>query len=251
MRKIDINTDIGEGFGPYKLASDSELLQHVTSANIACGFHAGDPQIMLKTIKEAQRNNVLIGAHIGYPDIQGFGRRDIKFSLDELYSMTLYQLGALTGMAKSVGASVTYANFHGALGNLSFRDNEVAKILISAIKDFDSNLIYVGIANTCAAKEAESQDIKVMYSFLADRGYTSEGVLAKRGTPNAVIKDLSLVEARVKKLLKEGIVETVEGNNIKMEANSILVHSDTSNSLTLAKVIEKAIVESGCITSFS
>lgn len=251
MRTIDINSDMGEGFGVYKSAPDSELLQYVTSANIACGFHAGDPQVMLKTIKEAQRNNVRIGAHIGYPDIQGFGRRDIKFSMDELYSMTLYQLGALVGMAESIGASVTYVNFHGALGNLSFRDSEVAKTLISAIKDFNSNLIYIGIANTCASKEAELQGLTVMYSFLADRGYTSEGLLAKRGTQNAVIKDLSLVAARVKKLLQEGVVETVDGNVINMEANSILVHSDTPNSLELAKVIENAILESGFSISSS
>ncbi|MEP0073794.1 MAG: 5-oxoprolinase subunit PxpA [Marinomonas sp.] len=246
MRKIDINSDMGEGFGVYKSAPDSELLQYVTSANIACGFHAGDPQVMLKTIKEAQRNNVRIGAHIGYPDIQGFGRRDIKFSLDELYSMALYQLGALTGMAKSVGASVTYTNFHGALGNLSFQDKEVAKTLISAIKDFDPNLIYIGISNTCAAHEAERQGLKVMYSFLADRGYTSEGLLAKRGTPNAVIKDLNLVRGRVKKLLKEGIVETTDGGRISMKVDSVLVHSDTPNALALAKVIKNAVLESNC-----
>ncbi|MEP2619019.1 MAG: 5-oxoprolinase subunit PxpA, partial [Marinomonas sp.] len=245
-RKIDINSDMGEGFGVYKSAPDSELLQYVTSANIACGFHAGDPQVMLKTIKEAQRNNVRIGAHIGYPDIQGFGRRDIKFSLDELYSMALYQLGALTGMAKSVGASVTYTNFHGALGNLSFQDKEVAKTLISAIKDFDPNLIYIGISNTCAAHEAERQGLKVMYSFLADRGYTSEGLLAKRGTPNAVIKDLNLVRGRVKKLLKEGIVETTDGGRISMKVDSVLVHSDTPNALALAKVIKNAVLESNC-----
>ena len=249
MRTIDINSDMGEGFGIYKSAPDSELLQYVTSANIACGFHAGDPQVMLKTIKEAQRNNVRIGAHIGYPDIQGFGRRDIKFSMDELYSMVLYQLGALAGMAKSVGATLTYANFHGALGNLSFQDEEVAKTLISAIKDFDSSLIYIGISNTCAAREAERQNLKVMYSFLADRGYTSEGLLAKRGTPNAVIKDLTQVSDRVKKLLTEGIVETTEGGCISMKIDSVLVHSDTPNALELAKVIKNAVVESGCIVT--
>ncbi|MGX9417775.1 LamB/YcsF family protein [Vibrio sp. WJH972] len=245
MKSIDLNSDLGEGFGPYTIAEDDALLEIVSSANIACGYHAGDPMVMDKTIRRAIECGVAVGAHIGYPDMQGFGRRTMNFTIRELELMTTYQLGALQAIAQAAGTELKHANFHGALGNLSFVDRDVARALIKTIKAFDANLKYIGLPHTAAAQEAENAGLEVVFSFLADRAYTSEGLLVPRSEANSVVKDVNAVAERVRRVVSEGVVKTIDGSLLAMPINSILIHSDTVGALQLANTIQAAVLESG------
>lgn len=244
-KAIDLNSDLGEGFGAYEVADDQALLKIVSSANIACGVHAGDPVVMDRTIGEALKNKVAIGAHIGFPDREGFGRRMMKLSLKELELTTITQLGALSAIAQHRDARLTHANFHGALGNLAFTDNDVAKTLIAAMKAFDPALAFIGLPNTAAAHQAELQNVKLIKSFLADRGYSEDGVPVARGQDGAVMHHSTAVARRICRLLETGKIETVNGNQIDMSVDSILIHSDTPNSVELAEKIKEAVDQCG------
>ena len=245
MKTIDLNSDLGEGFGPYRIAEDEALLEIVTSANIACGFHAGDPDVMDKAVRKAISNNVAIGAHIGYDDRKNFGRRPVNMSLKELSNMVAYQLGALQAITSVAGGQLTHANFHGALGNLSFVDEAVAKALILAVKSVDSSLKFVGLPHTQAAHAAEDAGLDVVYSFLADRAYHRDGTLVSRQEANSVIHDHCSIEDRVASVVNEGRVMAYDGTVIDMPARSILIHSDTAGALELAKLIKDTVIKSG------
>ena len=247
MPSIDLNSDLGEGFGPYRIADDDAILDVVSSANIACGAHAGDPVVMDTTVREAMKRRVLVGAHIGYTDREGFGRRAMALSLKELELLTITQLGALSAIANHAGTSLSHANFHGALGSLSFVDRDVARALIGAIKAFDPKLKFVGLPHTEATKAAEAIGITVVRSFLADRAYTSQGILVSRSQPGSVVKDHRAVAERVRRMLTEGIVEAIDGTIVPMPAESILIHSDTAGAVTLAKSIHEAVLEAGFV----
>ncbi|MDR6433604.1 5-oxoprolinase subunit PxpA [Brucella pseudogrignonensis] len=244
-KAIDLNSDLGEGYGAYEVADDQALLKIVSSANIACGVHAGDPVVMDRTVKEALKNKVAIGAHIGFPDREGFGRRMMRLSLKELELTTITQLGALSAIAQHRGGRLTHANFHGALGNLAFTDNDVAKTLIAAMKAFDPTLAFIGLPNTAAAHQAELQNVKLIKSFLADRGYSKAGLPVARGENGAVIHDSSAVARRISAILQTGGLETVDGTHIDMCVDSILIHSDTPNSVELADKIRQAVDQCG------
>jgi len=245
MATIDVNTDLGEGFGRYKVADDPALLEIVTSVNVACGAHAGDPTIMYDTVAAARERGVVVGAHIGFPDREGFGRRLIPMSPKELELLAITQLGTLTAIAAHAGTVLTHANFHGALGNLAISDKDVAKVLIGALKSFDKSLKFVGVPLGESALEAERQGIHVVRSLLADRAYTQEGKLVPRSAAGAVIKNPRRVRERIVKLMQHGLLETVDGTAIEMTFDSILVHSDTTGSVEIAKEIREAIVNSG------
>ncbi|ACL55924.1 LamB/YcsF family protein [Methylobacterium nodulans] len=245
MKQIDVNSDLGEGFGPYKAADDEALLDLVSSANIACGFHAGDPVVMDRTVRLALARGVEIGAHVGYADRQGFGRRHIAVDHRELELMTLYQLGALQAIADAAGQRLTHANFHGALGNLSFVDADVADALLRAVRTFDRDLIFLALPNTEAERAAERHGLRVIRSFLADRAYDSRGLLVPRAVPGAVVRDPDRIAARITRLLQDGTVETIDGGTIRLDASSILVHSDTPGAVTLARIVVQAIREAG------
>ena len=241
MREIDINSDLGEGYGPYRIADDEALLNVVSSANIACGFHAGDPLIMDATVGTAVRLGVDIGAHVGFDDRMGFGRRRIHMSSKEVEKMTLYQLGALHAFAMAHGRKMTHMSAHGALGNLSFVDADVAAALMRAAKAFDPGLLIVTLPNTEAERAAANAGLRVARLFLADRAYTDKGLLVSRDHAGAVIKDLDLVAKRVIELLAEGTITTVTGQKIKAEVESILVHSDTPGAVMLAHAVRSAV----------
>lgn len=245
MKTIDLNSDLGEGFGPYRIAQDAALLDIVSSANIACGAHAGDPVIMDQTVRDAMARGVALGGHVGYPDRQGFGRRAIAMSLRELELMTITQLGALAAIAHHAGGRLNHANFHGALGNLSFVDKDVARTLIAAMKAFDPGLSFIGLPHTAAFLEAERQGVRTIASFLADRGYRPDGTLMARGMPGAVVHDAEKIRARVIRVLVEGVVEASDGSLLSMPAQSILIHSDTEGALELAGIISRAVHEAG------
>lgn len=245
MKTIDLNSDLGEGFGDYVMADDAALLEIVSSANVACGFHAGDPTTMHAAARLAVARGVCVGAHIGYPDRQGFGRRHIAFEPKELELMTLYQLGALCAIVESVGGKLSHANFHGALGNLSFVNYDVATTVLRAVRTFDRNLKFVALPFTEACKAAQDLGIETVASFLADRAYTREGLLVSRKQPGAVIHDPAAIRERVRRILAEGRVETADGGVLEMKVDSILVHGDTSGALELARGIRDAAVEAG------
>lgn len=244
-RVIDLNSDLGEGYGAWKMADDKAMLEVVSSANIACGAHAGDPVVMADTIAHAIALGVAPGAHIGYPDRQGFGRRPMQLSLRELELLTLTQLGALAALADAAGTKLTHANFHGALGNLSFVDEDVAYVLIRALRMFDRDLAFIGLPHTAAARQAEKQGLRLIRSFLADRAYNPDGTLMSRQKPGAVVHSEQAVAARVTKALTEKTVVAYDGSLISMPLDSILIHSDTDGAVPLAGLIRSAVESAG------
>ena len=245
MKTVDINADLGEGYGDYAMADDAAIMPLITSANVGCGFHGGDFRTMHETAVLALRHGVRIGAHIGYPDRQGFGRRHIAFEPQALRLMTLYQLGAMQAIAQDAGATLGHANFHGALGNLCFVDYDVAHAALSAIKSFDRDLKFVALPYTAAYEAARRLDLDIVGSFLADRAYTAQGVLVSRKQAGSVIHDPAQVRARVQRVLQDGVIETVDGTELRMPIDSILVHGDTAGAVEAIQSLRLAVQEAG------
>lgn len=243
--KIDINSDMGEGFGPYSLCDDEALMQVVSSANIACGFHAGDPETMARMVRLAKANGVGVGAHPGLPDRLGFGRREIPSSHDQLRQQMLYQLGALKAVAKGEGVPVAHISFHAAMGNMVNRDPVLADLMMDAVRTVDPNLIVFAMPDSVIATAAARAGLKTLLLFLADRAYDAEGKLVARGLPGAVIKQEDALRARVRQFLRHGTVTTIDDATLAMPARSILVHSDTPGSLDLARIVRSEIEASG------
>ena len=242
---IDLNADLGEGYGPWRMGEDEAMLALISSANVACGFHAGDPAIMDRTVRLALRHGVDVGAHVGFPDRQGFGRRPMQIDTAELATMVTYQLGALAGMARAAGHRMTHMSFHGALGNLAAADAELAGPLLRAIADFDSELIISSSSSRAIEGAAAQCGLRVASAFLADRAYDDEGLLVPRKLPDSVIKDEAMVLARVRRLLQDGTVLTYSGKALEMPARSILVHGDTPGAVALARTIRREIEAGG------
>lgn len=243
--KVDLNSDMGEGFGPYRLCDDEAMMNLVSSANIACGFHAGDPETMARMVRLAREKGVDIGAHPGLPDRQGFGRRELPFGADELRLQMLYQLGALTAIAKAEGVRVSHVSFHAAMGNMVNRDPLLAGAMMEAIRSVDPELIVFGTADSIIESAAIAAGLKTLTLFLADRAYDGDGRLVPRGQPGALVKDEPSVRARVRQFLLEGTVTAIDETVIPMRARSILVHSDTPGSLDLARIIRSEIEVAG------
>ena len=242
--KIDINSDMGEGFGHWKVGDDAALMQVVSSANIACGFHAGDAVIMDRTVRMAKERKVSIGAHPGLPDLMGFGRRVIQMEPAELEKHMIYQIGALQGIAAAAGHRVTHVSYHAALGNMATADRDVADLLSRAIKRIDRELIIYSMPGTEVERAAERAGLRTLTLFLADRAYDENSNLVSRKKPNSVITAPDAVAARVRQFLDDGTVTSIEGKRLKVRARSILVHSDTPGSVELARTVRQ-VVESG------
>ncbi|UDF32308.1 UNVERIFIED_ORG: LamB/YcsF family protein (plasmid) [Roseateles sp. XES5] len=243
--QVDLNSDMGEGFGPYRLCDDEAMMDVVTSANIACGFHAGDPDTMARMVRLARERGVDVGAHPGLPDRQGFGRRELPFAPDELRQQMLYQLGALAAIAKAEGVAVSHVSFHAAMGNMVNRDPALAAAMMQAIRMIDADLIVFGTADSVIERAATEAGLKTLTLFLADRAYDAKGALVPRGQPGALVKDEVSVRARVRQFLIEGTVTAIDGAVIAMRARSILVHSDTPGSLELARTVRSEIEAAG------
>lgn len=242
---IDLNADLAEGYGDWRMGDDEALLDVLSSANLACGFHAGDPLIMRRTIRRAAERGVDIGAHVGFPDRQGFGRRAIPYDAEERAAMVLYQLGALAALAKAEGARVTHLSFHGAMGNLAAADRAYAEPMLRAIAAVDPGLTILTSTSPAIEQAAIACGLRVVTTFLADRAYTADGMLVPRRLPGAVIHEADAVLARVRRLLADGTVLTIDGQTLPMPASSILVHGDTPGALALARAIRAAIEEAG------
>lgn len=243
--KIDLNADLGEGFGPWPMGDDAALLDVVSSANIACGYHAGDPLIMTETVARAKARGVDIGAHVGFPDRQGFGRRKMQIDARELAAMVTYQLGALAGIAQAQGCRVTHMSFHGALGNMAAADADLADPLIAAVAAFDPTLLIVTSSSAAIEGAAAKYGLRAAITFLADRAYTDEGLLVPRGQPGAVIHETQAVLERVTRLLTEGVIITHSGAPMKATAQSVLVHGDSPGAVELARTVRAAIERVG------
>jgi UPF0271 protein len=242
---IDLNADLGEGFGPWRMGEDEPLLDVLSSANIACGFHAGDPVIMDRTVRMARSRGVDIGAHVGFPDLLGFGRRPMQIDATELATYVVYQLGALAGIARSAGVRMTHMSFHGALGNMAAADAALAEPLVAAVAAFDPGLIVSTSASRAIEGAAARHGLRTGITFLADRACGDDGLLVPRKLPDSVIHDERLVLARVRQLLQDGTVTTYAGGTIPMRANSILMHGDTPGALALARAVRSLVEDTG------
>jgi UPF0271 protein len=242
---IDLNADLGEGYGPWRMGEDEAMLALISSANVACGFHAGDPLIMDRTARLALKHGVDVGAHVGFPDRQGFGRRTMQIDVDELATMVTYQLGALAGIARAAGHRMTHMSFHGALGNMAAADAALAGPLLRAIAAFDPELIISSSSSRAIEGAAAQYGLRVAGAFLADRAYDDEGLLVPRKLPGSVIKDEAAVLARVRRLLQDGTILTYNGKPLAMPVRSILVHGDTPGAVALAHTIRREVEASG------
>lgn len=244
--RIDINCDLGEGYGAFKVGNDEKIMPHITSANIACGFHAGDPVIMAQTINLAKKHNVAIGAHPGYPDLLGFGRREMQLTSEEVKNYAIYQVSALQGFAKVAGVSLQHVKPHGALYNTAAKDEKLSKAIMDAVKALNRNLIIFAPLNSAFAKVAVEGGLRVAYEVFADRAYNPDGSLVSRKHPNAIIQEPQKVMERAIKMVKEGTVLAINGEVVNLgEVHTICVHGDTPTAIELAKALKKGLIKAG------
>ncbi|MGE4064506.1 MAG: LamB/YcsF family protein [Rhodospirillaceae bacterium] len=245
MTSIDLNSDLGEGFGAWKMGDDSAMLAIVTSANIACGFHAGDPAGLLSVLKDAAMRDVAIGAHVSYRDLVGFGRRSMGPSSAELVGDVIYQIGALQGLAKAAGTTVRYVKPHGALYNTIAHDRRQAADVIAGIKAVDPTLTLMALAGAPIVAQARAAGLKVVCEAFADRAYNADGSLVNRRLQGAVIHDLGEIAARVLRMVVERRVTAIDGTEIPLEAQSICVHGDTPAAVAIARTVRETLADRG------
>ena len=245
MKYIDLNSDVGEGFGSYKSFEDERLYQIITSANIACGYHAGDPMIMEETINLCNKNKVELGAHPGFPDLLGFGRRKMDVTKEEAANYSLYQLGALHGIAKVMGKELQHFKLHGAFYNMVMSDYEISKHIIQKVKAFQSNLVFLGLANSAFIEACKSEGVKYASEVFADRAYDRNGQLVSRKLQGAIIKDKGKAIEQVKRIVLYGEVKTIDETIIKLDADSICIHGDNEEALCFADNIRSSLEKEG------
>ena len=239
MLSVDLNSDLGESYGAWNMGDDAAMLGIVSSANVACGFHAGDPAGILKTVRMAAENNVVIGAHVSYPDRAGFGRRNMDVTSEELIGDVIYQIGALQGIAKAAGTRVCYVKPHGALYNQIAHDERQALAVIQAIQMLDPALALMGLAGTKVLALARAEGLAVVAEVFADRGYTKDGLLVPRHEPGAVLHDPEDVAKRMLNFARTGSITAHDGTDIRIEAQSICVHGDSPDAVAMAKAIRR------------
>jgi 5-oxoprolinase (ATP-hydrolysing) subunit A len=245
MAHIDFNSDLGESFGLYSVGSDAEILPHITSANIACGFHAGDAPTMRKTVARAKAMGVAVGAHPGLPDLQGFGRREMKLSPDEAYEFVVYQIGALLGFTSAAGVSLNHVKPHGALYNMAAVDATLADAICQAVKDVDASLVLFGLANSELTRAGEALGLKVAHEVFADRSYQADGTLTRRGTPGAMIEDPAIATEQILTMLNDGKVRSRQGAWVPVRSDTVCIHGDQPGAPAFAKAIRQALEREG------
>lgn len=244
MSQVDLNCDLGESFGAYKLGMDEEILDFVTSANIACGFHAGDPAVMRKTVKLAVDKGVGIGAHPGLPDLNGFGRRSMDISPQEAYDMVVYQIGALYGFVKAEGGRMNHVKPHGALYNMAGRSKSLSEAIAEAVYKVDPQLILFGQSGSELVQAGERIGLHTASEVFADRTYQQDGSLTPRNQPNAVIYDPDKAVKQVVSMIKEGKVTSEQGEDISIRADTVCIHGDSPHALLFARQIREFLSES-------
>ncbi|MBB6186693.1 5-oxoprolinase subunit PxpA [Rhodanobacter sp. MP7CTX1] len=245
INRIDLNCDLGESFGAWRMGEDVALLELVSSANIACGFHAGDPEIMSHTVAQAIAHGVAIGAHVSLPDLQGFGRREMSVTPAEAHAMTLYQIGALHAFVRAAGAKLSHVKPHGALYNMAARDPSLANAIARAVRDFDPQLRLFGLAGSALIEAGNALGLPVASEAFADRRYRADGSLQSRREVGAVIEDAELATAQAIGIARDGKVHTVEGHNVPLQADTLCLHGDGAHAVLLARNLRKALETAG------
>jgi UPF0271 protein len=245
LTTIDINSDLAEGFGAYRCGDDEAMLAIVTSANVACGFHAGDPEIMARTFAIAKERGVAVGAHPGFPDLWGFGRRRIPFSAGEIERLVAYQIGAAQALAAYAGHHITYVKSHGALGNIAEVDDAVADALARAVRAVDRSLAFLTIAQSSMGRAADAAGLLSIPEIYADRGYTEDGHLIPRGQPGAMIEDPDAAADRVIAMVEAGAILTRSGKRLPTPIGSVCVHSDSPHAVDTARRVRARLETAG------
>ncbi|PTH57994.1 5-oxoprolinase subunit PxpA [Staphylococcus agnetis] len=241
MNKVDLNCDLGESFGNYTIGNDKEVIPLITSANVACGFHAGDPVVIQNTVMRAKEHGVGIGAHPGFPDLQGFGRRQLDMTHDEIYSMLIYQIGAIQAFCDLYDVPLNHVKPHGALYQMGAKDSAVAKVIAQAVYDINPNLIFVGLSQSHLIEEAKKIGLQTASEVFADRRYEENGQLVSRKEKHAVIEDTDEAIAQVIKMVTEGKVTATNGEDIHISADTICVHGDGAHALEFVRQIRDAL----------
>ena len=238
---IDLNCDMGESFGRYTIGNDEAMMPYITSANIACGLHAGDPLVMECTVRLARAHGVGIGAHPGFPDLQGFGRRVMQLAPEEAEAFVLYQVGALAAFAKAAGAELVHVKPHGALYNLAARDRSLAEAIARAVARFSRQLILVGLANSLLVEAGLEAGLPVAREAFADRAYEADGSLRSRQLPGAVLEDPAQATEQVVRIARDGLVVAYTGEEVPVQAETICLHGDTPTAVEIAKTIRREL----------
>jgi len=243
--RIDLNCDMGESFGPWKMGADAEVMPNITSANVACGAHAGDPGVMRRTIRAAKQHGVAVGAHPGFADLQGFGRREMQADPAEVEDSLIAQIGALAAMARAEAAPLRHVKAHGALYNMAARDRKLADAVARAIKAFDASLVMFGLPKSPLIEAGIAAGLRVAAEGFADRSYEADGSLTPRSRPGAVIHDAAVVVDRAVRMVRDGVVLTSEGREIPLKVDTICVHGDTPGAPDLTRRIRAGLEAAG------
>ena len=243
--RIDFNCDMGESFGAYTMGNDEAILALVNSANIACGFHAGDPSTIHKTVKAALDKGVAVGAHPSLPDLQGFGRRAMAISASEAYDIVIYQIGAVAAFAKALGGRLSHVKAHGALYTMAAKDRRLAQAIAKAVHDYDRGLAFFGLAGSAMIEAAQEAGLRTANEVFADRTYQDDGTLTPRSHPNAMIVDEDASIAQVKRMVIDGVVRSVDGHDVPVRADTLCIHGDQPNALAFAKRIRAELAAAG------
>ena len=245
MYRVDLNSDLGESFGRYTLGMDDKIIPLITSANVACGYHASDPVVMEKTVSIAREAGIRVGAHPGFPDLMGFGRRNMAVSPAEAKAYVMYQLGALEGFCRAKGVKLQHVKPHGALYNMAAKDYELSRAICEAIYEFDKNLIVLALSGGELARAAKDMGLRTALEVFADRAYEEDGTLVNRRKDGAMITDEDEAIARVVRMVKEKKVTAITGKDIPIQADSVCVHGDGAKALAFVERIRKALTEEG------
>jgi UPF0271 protein len=245
INRIDLNCDLGESFGAWRMGEDVALLELVSSANIACGFHAGDPEVMRHTVAQAIAHDVAIGAHISLPDLQGFGRREMSVTPAEVHAMTLYQIGALHAFTRAAGARLSHVKPHGALYNMAARDGALANAIARAVRDFDPQLRLFGLAGSALIDAGNALGLPVAAEAFSDRRYRADGSLQSRREVGSVIEDAELATAQAIGIARDGEVHTMDGHKVQLQADTLCLHGDGAHAVLLARKLREALEAAG------
>ena len=243
--KVDLNCDMGESFGAYRIGADDEVFPYITSANIACGFHGGDPSVMRATVARARQRGVGVGAHPGFPDLIGFGRRNMDVTPDEVYDLVVYQVGALLGFARAAGVEMQHVKAHGALYNMAAVNAPLAAAIARAVRDVDPGLVMFGLPGSHLVGEAESAGLPVASEAFADRNYMPDGSLVSRRRPDAHVHDADEAVSRAIRMVREGRVRAVDGQDIALRADTICIHGDGPHAADFARRLREGFEQAG------
>lgn len=243
--RVDLNCDMGESFGRWELGADEAVMPHITSANIACGAHAGDPAVMRRTLRLAAARGVACGAHPGFADLAGFGRREIPIAPADAADLVLWQLGALSALARSEGVPLRHVKAHGALYNMAAREAALGAAIARAVAQFDRTLVFFGLAGSAMLDAGRAEGLTVAAEGFADRAYEPDGSLTPRGVPGAVIHDLDMVVARAVRMVMESRVTARDGSDIALQIDTICVHGDTPGAAGLARALRQGLEAAG------